>query len=273
MKSVYLVLLLLFNIVFSFNILILFPFPYFRNFVTFEPLFRNLAEIGHNVTVVSHFSIRDPPKTYKEVFLNYTKHYEEGVERFRIFRRFSQLNAAYELFNFSVDNCKKFLKIVQYDGEFDVTLIDFSDDCSVGLIYKYSKSSIVALSPGYGSPWQFERTSYQIPGRKLKFAHRFENLITSAAYRILRGIFVRFPLWKIFRRHFGGDFSKLEDMIERIDLVLTNTHSSMGGVYAKNANSIEVGGIHIRHTKLPEVSKSSILIYKIGIYIGHEIIV
>lgn len=52
------------------RILGLFPHPGASHFQFFHPVMRGLAEVGHDVTVVSHFPDKNPPKNYKNLPLS-----------------------------------------------------------------------------------------------------------------------------------------------------------------------------------------------------------
>lgn len=49
------------------RILGLFPHPGASHFHFFHPVMRGLAEAGHDVTVVSYFPDKNPPKNYKDL--------------------------------------------------------------------------------------------------------------------------------------------------------------------------------------------------------------
>lgn len=53
----------------GYKILGLFPHPASSHFNVFQPILRRLAENGHEVTVVSHFPDKSPPKNYKDLTL------------------------------------------------------------------------------------------------------------------------------------------------------------------------------------------------------------
>lgn len=48
------------------RILGLFPFPGVSHFQFFHPVMKALAEAGHDVTVVSHFPIKEPIENYRD---------------------------------------------------------------------------------------------------------------------------------------------------------------------------------------------------------------
>lgn len=55
----------------SSNILVFLPSPWKSHIVAFQPLFLELANRGHNVTVVSKFEIKSPPPNYTQLIPSY----------------------------------------------------------------------------------------------------------------------------------------------------------------------------------------------------------
>lgn len=54
----------------SYRILGLFPHPAISHFRAFEPLLVELASLGHEVVVVSHFPEKNAPENYRDLVLN-----------------------------------------------------------------------------------------------------------------------------------------------------------------------------------------------------------
>lgn len=55
----------------SSNILAFIPSPWKSHTIAFEPLFLELADRGHNLTVVTRFALKNPPPNYRQVIVNY----------------------------------------------------------------------------------------------------------------------------------------------------------------------------------------------------------
>lgn len=64
----------------SLKILGLFPHPGLSHFHFFHPIMRGLAEKGHDVTVISHFSDNNAPQNYKDVPLPKTDTFTNTVD-------------------------------------------------------------------------------------------------------------------------------------------------------------------------------------------------
>lgn len=75
MKLLFFVVLLLqyVNHSLSANILAFLPTFARSHFGGFQPLLKELAVRGHNVTVVSHFALKNPPPNYHHIDVSITK--------------------------------------------------------------------------------------------------------------------------------------------------------------------------------------------------------
>lgn len=68
MKSILLVCLLMFvTCCWSANILAFLPTLAKSHYMAFQPLLKELAVRGHNITVLSHFSLKDAPSNYNHI--------------------------------------------------------------------------------------------------------------------------------------------------------------------------------------------------------------
>lgn len=65
--SILAVLLLYVHYCWTANILAFLPTFAKSHYGAFQPLLKELAERGHNVTVVSHFTLKDPPPNYHHI--------------------------------------------------------------------------------------------------------------------------------------------------------------------------------------------------------------
>lgn len=62
------------------KILGLFPHPGHSHFFVFQPVMRALADAGHDVTIVSHFPEKNPPKNYKDLPLTGIHELTSGID-------------------------------------------------------------------------------------------------------------------------------------------------------------------------------------------------
>lgn len=61
------------NVVRSANILVFAPLPFKSHFSGFQPLFKELANRGHNLTVVSNFPLKEPMENYTDIPIKVNK--------------------------------------------------------------------------------------------------------------------------------------------------------------------------------------------------------
>lgn len=69
----------------SLDILIALPWPIRSHF---SKLFRTLANRGHNVTVIIHYPIEDPPPNYRDVAIGNLDYFLNRFESFCMFQNF-----------------------------------------------------------------------------------------------------------------------------------------------------------------------------------------
>ncbi|XP_077283124.1 UDP-glycosyltransferase UGT5-like [Arctopsyche grandis] len=250
-----------------YKILGLFFLPCQSHYRAYEPLLRNLAELGHNLTIFTHFPMIDPPKTYHEHLLKI----ETGQECADIISfnprqgQLSELLTTWKLFSFSVESCRKFVNNsagkLDSNESYDAILIEhFVGDCSMGFANRFG-SPIVALSVEYPLPWFGDRLStvdnpsyvpnfYHKSRGNMDFLSRLQNTLSALTYKVLYNVAVQMPEQRILEGHFGSDMPKLKDSAKNTTMLLSNTHFSLNGVYPKNANVVEVGGFHIKQSIL-----------------------
>lgn len=260
----------------SYNILGIFQFPYRSNFLTFEPLLRTLAERGHNVTVISHFKLIDPPKNYYEISVKGSVQIGEDfaeVERLDDFEssKGHGLSTILRHYKESVQNCEGFLKwpsvkrLYHAKEEFDLILSEqFFGDCNLGFLNKFN-CTYIALTSQMMLPWQFSRMNAidnpaYIPGSlsrfstKMSFVQRLENTVTNLLHKFLHNAVTQMSEQRILMKYFGSETSAIKELAKKTSILLVNSYFPLTGVFPRGANVIEVGGMHIRESKLPMVS-------------------
>lgn len=62
----------------SANILVFAPLPFKSHFTGFQPLFKELGNRGHNITVVSQFPLKNPSANYTDIPINCEKNFSTG---------------------------------------------------------------------------------------------------------------------------------------------------------------------------------------------------
>lgn len=131
----------------SYNVLVVFPHFGKSHFFLYEPVLRQLASIGHNVTVVSYFPQEKPLQNYRDVpleIMDRTAPKGLGFGDF-VHSRFKYYGSIFILQSYTDKYCQSGLqsrnlhRFLKENNHFDVILFQiFTTDCFAGLIKKYN---------------------------------------------------------------------------------------------------------------------------------------
>ncbi|CAG4985725.1 unnamed protein product [Parnassius apollo] len=291
------------------KILGLFPHTGKSHQMVFEPLLRSLAERGHHVTSVSFFPLKNPPANYTDVSLEGIAGL--GVETFDLSiyeapnlllkipivnRIFNQLMAFHPLAGMALDVCGKALNwpplIEALKSDYDVVLVEnFNSDCMLGLLHIYGiKSPVVALLTTYLMPWSgnrigvFENPAY-VPvvstsfTSRMTFLDRLENTFVYLYHNFWFRYLIQVKERELIEKRFGRKIPDLQDLGKNYSLMIVNTFHALNGVRPTVPGVVEVGGMHLDHTRkiIPEQLESwkpfgthylyvSVLLEKLEVY-------
>lgn len=253
----------------SLNILGLFPFPGKSHFFVFKQYLRELAERGHNVTVVSHFPRSDNPKNYHDISLANTSEILEDV--FEVKKSYwALLRLSFALVEWGTDNCRVMLsnKNVQHawnTTKFDIVVTEqFNSDCSLGLAH-HLKLPVIGLASHALMPWHYSR--FGISFNPSYVSHMFLSGGTKPSLyekveRVLFDNYLRF-IYKFYCQRidqntlaqYFDDVPPLEELGRDIKFQLVFSYFVHFGSSLYPQNVIEVGGYHVQKPKkLPDVS-------------------
>lgn len=251
------------------KILAIVPFAGKSHFFAFEPLFKELAKRGHQMTVISEFPQKNPLPNYRDVPLKQS----ENIEVFDFGDYPSPFTAKYIAFNYMIraarESCEKLNQkpvqdLLKSGEKFDLILIEFFEtDCFLGFAHKL-QIPFIGLSSCYEVNWSLNairnpvNPSY-IPNRfgnfnvKMNFWERLENtflhLYTNAIYYwFMEGN-------ERAKKYFGQDLPPLHTIAQNTSLLLLNTFPALNGARPKVPGMIEVGGMNVGVSKrvAPEV--------------------
>ncbi|KAM3963660.1 UDP-glycosyltransferase UGT5-like isoform 1-T1 [Aphomia sociella] len=272
-------LLLVFHNVDSARILGLFPHTGKSHQMVFEPLLKRLAEVGHHVTVVSFFPLKNPPQNYTDVSLEGIA--KVGIETIDLawfenrkglldvigFNKFiSRFGALYPLNVMALEVCSKLvshpsLKEV-LKNKYDVVLIEqFNSDCMLGLLKIYGiEAPLIGLSSTGLFPWSAERIglpdnpSYtpilsSPTNNVMNFVERLENTILNVYYKLWYRYTIQIKEQEIIEKHFGRKIVDLNDLAKNTTLMLMNGFHTLNGVQDLLPGVVEVGGMHLVKTE------------------------
>ncbi|XP_068632421.1 UDP-glycosyltransferase UGT5-like isoform X2 [Battus philenor] len=263
----------------SARILGLFPHPGKSHQMVFEPLLRELAKRGHHITTVSFFPLKNPPENYTDVSLESISEVQletvdlSWFETTSIFSKIPQLFKLVRLmFEFqpladkALEICEKIVKWQPLADvlkkEYDVILLEnFNSDCMLGLLHVYgNKAPKVALSSSKLMPWAAERIglienpSY-VPVNTVVFTdhmtylQRLQNTFLTVYYKIWFYYTVQAEERSIIEKQHGKILPDLRVLGKNYSVTLVNTFYALNGIRPLVPALIEVGGMHLDHTR------------------------
>uniref|UniRef100_A0A1B6CCZ4 UDP-glucuronosyltransferase n=1 Tax=Clastoptera arizonana TaxID=38151 RepID=A0A1B6CCZ4_9HEMI len=251
------------------RILAVFPFPGKSHFYSFEPLLTELTRRGHDVTVISHFPRTTPQMNYTDVVLT-------GSTFESIMVPVSEM----ETFAVSINYIMSSLAIVErnfesvykdesvqalFNATFDLVITElFLSDMFLPLADKFRAPLIMMCSsevPTYGS------SRLGMPDNPSFIVNFHNNHINSIpmgladrVWNTIDVLLVKLTYKYMFTendevvsRKYLGEVASVSEMMNRISLVLVNTHFSVNIVRPLPPQVVEIGGIHIKsHKPLPQ---------------------
>ncbi|KAF7996922.1 hypothetical protein HCN44_002568 [Aphidius gifuensis] len=244
------------------------------HFDVFKPLLEELANRGHDLTVISYFP-RDNNsellKNYKDIglagpddkFLNIVdvkdiKH--SPLTPILEVLYLNQLSAKSCTTTFKNKNVQKLIK--SRDVKFDIVITEtFNTDCHVAFSSHFN-APLIGISTHVLMPWTSSRMinpdnpSY-VPSILTEYSTNMnfhQRMINSLIFVLSNFIYDTITTWKIqdiVDDAFGHDIGRLSDIAANTSAILVNTHYSLHGAKPDNPNIIEIGGIHIKPQNLP----------------------
>ncbi|XP_062549718.1 UDP-glucosyltransferase 2-like [Armigeres subalbatus] len=240
-------------------------------------IMKTLANAGHDVTVISPFSLKNPPKNYREILLTgLVEETQKGVEQnFFNFRNSGgfiapifMLYMMYETFSEMV--CKYVLKhpsvvdLLESDEKFDVVFVEAFITESLYGFAQHFDAPLIAYSTFGSCMWTNDLVGSPAPPShvahfllsytdKMTFWQRFHN----TAMTIIDRLYYEQRYLPNQRRMYEAGFphAKLtfEQQMKNVSLVFLNQHFSLSSPRPYPPNVIEAGGIQIEEGKpLPQ---------------------
>ncbi|RZB40719.1 UDP-glucuronosyltransferase-like, partial [Asbolus verrucosus] len=257
----------------SARILGIYPLPGHSHYLLGSTLFKELAERGHDVTVINTFGEKNPPKngSYRDILLTGLWEEKPGQQEWNMFKReglnpfvssyvTATLSEKFVELTLNHENVQKLLK----SGEkFDVVITDqFLTDAFKAFAIHFD-APLIALCPGGPTFWINPLVGNPSPSSyipnvllaypsKMTFYERMMNSLTNVFNEILYN-FYYFPKQnELVKKYISNDYD-LYDILYNVSLVLLNSHPSLHQPVPHVPNMVEIGGFHIKPPqKLPK---------------------
>lgn len=259
--------------VYGANILGVFVIPSYSHFTLGNRLMRELATRGHQVTYVSPFKDKDPPKGYRDVTLEgFADKVEAMTKDWNIFE-FQFLPAFVTPIMFSVYSLEmienvlsnaNFQELLKSNATFDLIIIEqVFNEALRGLQHHYKAPVVISSSIGPSSlinqltlnpsPSSYISNMYLAhTERHMDFLTRTRNFFLNILEELLLYGY-QYPQNNELMHKYFPDAPHLYDILFDIPLILLNSHISTFRPVPITQNMVEIGGYHVYPPKkLPE---------------------
>lgn len=252
------------NCAYSLNILSILPYHGKSHFFVFKVLLHELANRGHNLTVISHFPRSNPPSNYHDISLAGSLKIVED-ERRPVQRTFwTILQTISFLTSTGQENCEILVqneevqRLIKSRQTFDVVLVEqFNSDCALGIAHKLN-SVAVGITSHILMPWHYKRLG--IPQNHAFVPFHFTGGGTKPTLYERLGITlmdVYFKLIFYFSQKadhhtlskYIGELPSLEELAQEMKFLLVYHNLILTGSRLFPSNVIEVGGYHVAPAK------------------------
>ncbi|KAF5289139.1 hypothetical protein FQR65_LT02029 [Abscondita terminalis] len=258
------------------NILGVYPFPSHSHYGLGNTIFKELANRGHNVTVISPFKEIDPPQNYKQILVDNLIEKIIGSKKkilnqmeYNVFQKINWLDTLginFTDWTLSEPSVKLFLK---QKNHFDLVIFhQFMSDAYNGFCHHFSAPCIAITSmtaPGWVNkkianpgPLSYVPQLLVDYPANMNFFQRFYNTFVYIVFEFSYYFYLRPNQSRLLNKHFPNA-PPLDDLYYNISLILINSHVSVDDVVPYMPNLIPIAGAHLQKPKLLSIELQRLL--------------
>nr|QIK00365.1 UDP-glycosyltransferase [Xylotrechus quadripes] len=259
---------------YSAKILAIFPMAIPSHYILGNALLRGLAEAGHDVTMISPFSEKKPPKkgSWRDVVL--TGFIEKHEERMSAVTKYLSDSVppvasaiAMPLLSVSLTEDilthKNVRQLIESGEKFDVVIFgQFLDDAvkafsnlfNAHLVVFSSISTNTMINEFVGNPSlpSFAPEFFSNYPPKMSFLERVTNTLNKVAFTLALHLY-SYPKHAALAQKYISESIDFNQILYNTSLVLLNSHPSISTPLPRVPCMVEIGGFHIKPPKkLPE---------------------
>uniref|UniRef100_A0A336L5U5 UDP-glucuronosyltransferase n=1 Tax=Culicoides sonorensis TaxID=179676 RepID=A0A336L5U5_CULSO len=258
------------------NILAIFHTPSKSHLLLAQPLLFELAREGHEVTVVSPFPEKNPPKGYIDIavpeVIEFTRNHWKTIfdhvndDYFTIITRMIKSCAVMTNNTLTHPKVKKLISN-SMSVKFDLLFIEvFLNDAFLGFAELFDCPVIVMSTVGM-TPWANDYIGNPTPisylhngllpySDKMSIKEKFISLAVNVVERLITYFYLHPKQNAIFSFNFPNSRKTLSELRkEKVSVLFLNSHSSFTSPRPYFKNVVEVGGMQIKNDtneELPE---------------------
>ncbi|KAJ3631053.1 hypothetical protein MTP99_012208 [Tenebrio molitor] len=266
--------LLVINGVQSAKILGVFPMSARSHYILGSSLMRELAERGHDVTVVSPFGEENPPKkgSYRDVILTgFVEEHDRKVKELNIFKKekMNFLLLAPLMAKIMTDMTEQTLnhtnvqKLINSNEQFDVVIVEEFMNHAHKAFASHFKGNLVVLSTLGANSWINDLVGNPTPlsyipdvvlgySSNMTFMQRLWNALTYFYRQMINQIYV-LPRHNQLIKDYFPNGPDIQDVLYNASIMLINSHQSTNQPVPYVPSMVDIGGFHIKPPKkLPQ---------------------
>lgn len=239
--------------------------------LTYRPLIEELAQRGHNVTVLSPLKPSKTMKNINEILTLDTEKFKQGFITDPFKMKEKNLNKQpFENIEWFVKVCRETYDLPQVrqfmTESFDLIFLQpMLNECALGLVYRI-KAPLVLFSPvsvpnflanrfGNHFPFSFIPNVFSGMPTEMTFYQRFYNIGFELYIRGFVIFYYTPAIEAVYKEKVGKDVPSVDVLLANASLILSNGHFSLHNPKPLLPDIVEVGGLHSRPPKpLPQVS-------------------
>ncbi|XP_008197588.1 UDP-glycosyltransferase UGT5-like [Tribolium castaneum] len=288
LSSLFLFTILIWNIE-SAKILVIFPMPAHSHFSLGFRLAKELADRGHQMTVINPYPQKTPIKNYKDVSVEENVEFIEELKKqlfkFNTLGPYDNLHAIYGMGIDLTENTfqnKRVQDLLKSGETFDLVIMEhFLNDAEVGIAHHF-KAPFVLISPfglsrlnnhvlGNPLPSSYIPNLIGTFSKHMTFWERLQNFLLNILTDLVRELSFMPRQRQMFKKYIKTDL-ELDDVLYNASLMMTNSHVSVNDAVPRVPGVIEIGGFHVNPPKkLPEdlqkfldESKDGVVLFSMG---------
>ncbi|XP_033228018.1 UDP-glucuronosyltransferase 2B31-like [Belonocnema kinseyi] len=249
------------------RILAVFPYNAKSHNNVFNALTKGLVKKGHQVDVITHYPLKDPPKNYRTVVnLNGTRpHYvnhisiewilEQGGNSLSL-HAYLAGNEICDLL--SLKKMQNFIKNPSNQPPYDLVITQvLGANCYIGLGYVF-KVPVITVATNLELPWTGDgvgspsATAYYTDGLMKTFTvstfwERLQNTLHSQINKFRYFMYTEKAQTETMRKYLSPDIPSVREIERTVALTLVNSYFNPFGIKPSTPGLIEIGGIHIEN--------------------------
>lgn len=251
--------------VFGAKILAIFHFPCKSHHILGSTLLKNLADRGHQVTMVSPFPFKEQIKNYRDVDITGMLEYKEKyiVPKFVSGHKASM----YDKMTYSIKNAKEvaelFLNHPNYkqllSENFDLIILNWSmNEAFLGIAHHFQAPVVVFSSIGASqltnkitrnpAPYSYVPNLFVTYPDDMNFLQRMSNAFWSISFTLVDHFINENVQQELLTKHFPKA-PPLQALVDNVSLILLNSHFAIEGARPYVPNMIQIGGFHVEKPK------------------------